>query len=304
MTAPATASGPRRERLMRWATYAAVGLATVLISVKAAAWFATGSVVVLSSLIDSLLDGAASLINLFAVRHALTPADAEHRFGHGKVEPLAALGQAVFIGASSVFILLEAVDHLIAPKPVEHAWIGIGVMIFAIVSTFALLRFQTHVVRQSGSLAISADRLHYAGDLLMNGSVITSLVLSLWLDLPWTDPLFGIAIALYLMRTAFGIGRKSFDVLMDRELPDEDRLRITRIAAAHPEVKAVKDLRTRGSGPQIFIQFHTLLSPDLTLARAHAVADKIEADLLQAFPGAEILIHQEPLMPATTGPNA
>jgi len=302
-----TASGrtePRRERLMRWATYAAVCLATLLISVKTVAWFATGSVVVLSSLIDSLLDGAASLINLFAVRQALTPADDEHRFGHGKAEPLAALGQAVFIGASAVFILLEAVDHLIAPKPVEHAWIGIGVMIFAVVSTFALLRFQAYVVRQSNSLAISADRLHYAGDLLMNGSVITSLVLSLWLDLPWIDPLFGIAIALYLAKTAYGIGRQAFDVLMDRELPKADRQRIVAIAAAHPEVKAVQDLRTRGSGPQIFIQFHTILSPELTLAKAHDVADQIEVELLKVFPGAEILIHQEPEMLPATGPAA
>lgn len=286
---------------MRWATYAAVALATLLISAKTAAWFATGSVVVLSSLIDSLLDGAASLINLFAIRQALTPADDDHRFGHGKAEPLAALGQAVFISASAVFILLEAVDHLIAPKPLEHAWIGIGVMVFAIVSTSALLRFQTHVIRQSGSLAIGADRLHYAGDLLMNGGVIASLVLSLWLDLPWIDPVFGIAIALYLAKTAYGIGRQAFDVLMDRELPDKDRQRIIAIAAAHPEVKAVQDLRTRGSGPRIFIQFHTILSPDLTLARAHAIADRIEADLLQAFPDAEILIHQEPQMAATTG---
>lgn len=289
---------------MRWATYAAVALATLLISAKTAAWFATGSVVVLSSLIDSLLDGAASLINLFAIRQALTPADDDHRFGHGKAEPLAALGQAVFISASAVFILLEAVDHLIAPKPLEHAWIGIGVMVFAIVSTSALLRFQTHVIRQSGSLAIGADRLHYAGDLLMNGGVIASLVLSLWLDLPWIDPVFGIAIALYLAKTAYGIGRQAFDVLMDRELPDTDRQRIIAIAAAHPEVKAVQDLRTRGSGPQIFIQFHTILSPELTLAKAHDVADQIEGELLKAFPGAEILIHQEPETGAAPGPDS
>jgi len=282
---------------MRQATYAAVVLALTLTVVKTGAWFATGSVAVLSSLIDSLLDALASLVNLVAVRHALEPADAEHRFGHGKAEPLAALAQAAFIGGSGVFILLEAAARLVDPRPVEHAAVGIAVMLFAIVATSVLVWFQARVVRRSGSMAIGADKLHYAGDLLMNAGVIASLAVSSWLGISWADPIFGAAIAAYLMRGAFGIGRRALDMLMDRELPDEERWRILRIVSDHPEVKGVHDLRTRGSGLRIFIQFHMILSPAMSLAEAHKVADQIEAKLLDAYPGAEILIHQEPAEP-------
>jgi ferrous-iron efflux pump FieF len=292
-----TGDDPRTGRMMRQATYAAASLALVLSALKAGAWFATGSVAMLSSLVDSLLDGVASLVNLIAVRQALEPADAEHRFGHGKAEPLAALAQAAFIGGSGALILLEAVSRLIDPRPVAHPGIGIGVMLVAIAATFALIRFQAHVVRRSGSLAIGADRLHYAGDLLMNGAVIASLALTYWLELPWLDPLFGAAIAVYLAIGAFGIGRRAFDMLMDRELPDEDRWRIRQIVSGHPAVKGVHDLRTRGSGLRIFIQLHMILSPTMTLAEAHTVADQVEMKLLDAYPGAEILIHQEPAEP-------
>jgi ferrous-iron efflux pump FieF len=295
-TAPATEAG----RLMRMATYAAVVVALTLIVVKTGAWLATGSVTVLSSLLDSLLDALASLINLVAVRQALVPADAEHRFGHGKAEPLAALAQSAFVGGSGILILLEAVSRLFDPKPVDNAVIGIGVMVFSVMVTVGLLRFQSYVVRRSSSVAIRADRLHYAGDALMNGSVITSLALSAWFGISWIDPLFGAGIAAYLMKTAIGIGREALDMLMDRELPDEDRQRILAIVRAHPQVKDVRDLRTRGSGLQIFIQLHMILSPTMTLADAHAVADAVEAKLLEAYPGAEILIHQEPAEPIGT----
>ncbi|MSP50029.1 MAG: cation diffusion facilitator family transporter [Alphaproteobacteria bacterium] len=279
---------------MRQATYAAVAVALTLIAVKTFAWLATGSVTVLSSLVDSLLDAAASLVNLVAVRQALEPADAEHRFGHGKAEPLAALAQSAFIGGSAVLILLEAVSRLIEPKPIDNVAIGIGVMVFSVIVTFALLRFQAYVVRRSGSVAIRADSLHYAGDALMNGSVITSLVLSAWLGISWLDPLFGAGIAAYLVKTAIGIGRQALDMLMDRELPDGDRHRIEEIVRGHPEVLAVHDLRTRGSGLKIFIQLHMVLPAELSLSRAHVISDAVEAKLLEAFPGAEILIHQDP----------
>jgi len=293
-------TGPAAGRLMRQATYAAVALAATLTVVKTGAWLATGSVAVLSSLVDSLLDALASLVNLVAIRHALEPADAEHRFGHGKAEALAALAQSAFVGGSALFILLEAASRLVEPRPVEHAAVGIAVMIFAVVSTAALVWFQTRVIKRSGSLAIGADKLHYAGDLLMNAGVIASLALSSWLAVPWIDPLFGAAIALYLAKGAYGILRGAFDMLMDRELPDEERWRIHKIVCDHPEVKGVHDLRTRGSGLSIFIQFHMILSPTMALADAHKIADQIEAKLLDVYPGAEILIHQEPAEPVGT----
>ena len=283
-----------QDRLMRRATYASVAVAAVLIVIKAAAWVLTGSVSVLSSLLDSLLDALASLVNLFAVRHALTPADREHRFGHGKAEPLAGLAQAAFITGSALLLLVEAVRRLGAPQPVEHGEVGIVVMVVSIVLTIALVAYQRRVAASTGSVAISADRLHYAGDLLLNGSVIVSIVLSAWFGLGMADPLFGIAIGIYILVSAIRIARGSFDLLMDRELPDERRAEIRAIVMKHPDVRSLHDLRTRSSGLDVFIQFHIEMDPEISLRRAHQISDAVEADILKAFPNAEVMIHQDP----------
>ena len=281
-------------RLMRTATYASVAVAGTLIVVKLAAWLFTDSVSLLSTLIDSLLDAAASMINLLAVRHALTPADREHRFGHGKAEPLAALGQTAFIAGSAIFLVIEAGHRLFAPRPVLHVDVGIGVMILAIVVTFALTRFQAHVVRKTGSVAIKADSLHYVGDILVNAAVIVALLLASQFGWFIADPLFGIAIAGYILIIAWRIARGAFDMLMDRELPEPERARIRRIVLEHPSVIDMHDLRTRASGRKTFIQVHIELDGDLSLYRAHDVADEVEASLRAAYPGAEVIIHQDP----------
>ncbi len=297
-----TAAGPsggvvthtEAGRLMRLATWASVSVAATLFAVKAATWLLTGSVSVLSSLVDSLMDVMASLVNLFAVRHALQPADAEHRFGHGKAESLAGLGQAAFIAASAVFVTIEAVGRLMAPRPVDHAGVGVAVMVFSIVVTVALVAFQRHVVRKTGSTAVDADALHYQTDVLINCSVIVSLVLSSALGWHRADPVFGLAIALYLARGAWRIAKRALDVLMDREFVDEDRARIRDIVLDHPKVKGMHDLRTRSSGIQPFIQLHLELDGNIRLNEAHEIADEVEALIKANYPRAEILIHQDP----------
>ena len=284
----------RSALLMRLATYASVAVAVVLIAMKVVAWLYTGSVAMLSSLIDSLLDLGASLINLVAVRQALIPADREHRFGHGKVESIAGLGQAAFIAGSAVFLLFEAGNRLIHPRPVENGAIGIGVMVFSIVVTFALVQFQRHVVRKTGSVAISADSLHYKGDLLMNASVIVALILSTQFGLHALDPVFAIGIALYILSAARQIVTTSFDMLLDREFADDDRDRIRAIVTSHPDVRNMHDLRTRSSGTHSFIQLHLELDGAITLVRAHEIADAVETEIKAAFPSAEVIIHQDP----------
>ena len=281
-------------RLMRAATYASVAVAGTLIVVKLVAWLFTDSVSLLSTLIDSLLDAAASMINLLAVRHALTPADREHRFGHGKAEPLAALGQTAFIAGSAIFLVIEAGHRLFTPRPVLHVEVGIGVMILSIVVTFALTRFQAHVVRKTGSVAIKADSLHYVGDILVNAAVIVALLLASQFGWLIADPLFGIAIAGYILIIAWRIARGAFDMLMDRELPERERARIRRIVLEHPSVIDMHDLRTRASGRNTFIQVHIELDGDMSLYRAHDVADEVEASLRTAYPGAGVIIHQDP----------
>ena len=190
-------SPERRAQLLRLATGASVTVAGVLIVGKLAAWLATGSVTVLASLVDSLMDAVASLINLIAVRYSLQPADDDHRFGHGKAEALAGLGQATFIAGSALFLLLEAVNRLVNPAPLEAVTAGIGVMAFAVVATLVLLGIQRHVIRLTASTAIKADSLHYATDLATNLTTILALVLA---SLGWdgADPLFALAIAIYI----------------------------------------------------------------------------------------------------------
>lgn len=289
--------GPDMEangRLMRLATYASVSVALTLIALKTGAWVATESLAMLSTLVDSLLDALASIVSLIAVRHALTPADHEHRFGHGKAEALAAMAQSTFIAGSAVLLLFQAGERLIHPRPLAEPQIGIAVMLVSIVLTVGLVLFQLWVVRRTHSVAIAADSLHYRGDILVNIAVIAALVLGSWFGWLYADPIFGAAISFYILYSAWLIVRDALDMLMDREMPESDRDRIREIAMAHPEAVSVHDLRTRRSGPVSFIQFHLVLSAELTLLMAHEISDAVELELRQAFPGSEVLIHQDP----------
>ena len=279
---------------MRAATYASVSVASVLILAKTGAWLFTESVSLLSSLVDSLLDVGASIVNLLAVRHALQPADREHRFGHGKAEPLAGLAQSAFIAGSGIFLLLESADRLINPMPVENGAVGIAVMILAIVLTLGLVLFQRYVVKKTNSVAIAADSLHYRVDILVNAAVIVSLVLASYQGWLLADPLFAIAIVAYMAWGSLSIARESINSLMDRELPDEDRIKIRDIAMGHPEVLDVHDMRTRTAGPDTFIQLHLELPGHLPLVEAHRISDEVMYRVEDAFPNAEVLIHQDP----------
>jgi len=288
------AAPPRAARLMRLATYASVSVAATLITVKVGALYATGAAVILATLVDSILDGAASLLNLFAVRHSLQPADSEHRFGHGKAEALAGLGQAAFIGGSAVFLGFESLQRTLDPQPVVQSNIGIAVTVFALVLTIALVGFQRYVVRASGSVAVGADALHYASDVMLNLGVIAGLLLAGRFGLIFADPLIAMAIAGWIGYSAVQIFRTSYDQIMDRELPDEDRTKVHEIALAHKEVIAIHDVRSRLAGTTPFIQLHLEMQPDMTLHAAHKIADEVEARVKAAFPGAEVIIHQDP----------
>ena len=281
-------------RLMRLATYASLGVAVALVALKTGAWAITGSVSMLSTLVDSLLDAGASLINLLAVYHALQPADREHRWGHGKAEALAGLGQAAFIAGSGLFLLLEATGRIVTPRPIEQSAWGIAVMVIAIAATLALVLFQVMVARRTRSLAIRSDSVHYQTDLISNLAVIGSLILSGWFSIHYADPVVALGIVAYMAWGSIGIARQALDELMDRELPDADRQKIREIAQRHPAVKSVHDLRTRSSGRQNFIQIHLEMDRDLTLVEAHEISDEVMYNVEAAFPNSEVLIHQDP----------
>ncbi len=289
-----TPAGPDRDRLKRRAARASVSVAGILILAKAVAWMATGSISMLSTLIDSLLDMAASLINLLAIRHASQPPDREHRFGHGKAEPLAGLAQAAFVSGSVAFLLFQAGERLVRPLPIANSDFGIAVMLLSIVLTLGLVAYQRHVIRKTSSVAISADSLHYKADLLTNMGVVLALVLASRFGWTAADPLFALAIAVVIMHGVWGILRNSLNLLMDRELPEPDRARIRTIANGHPGVIAMHDLRTRSSGTHTFIQMHLEMEAEITLKQAHDIAESVMQEIEQAFPDAEVLIHEDP----------
>lgn len=294
-TASDTALKPEAAgRLMRLATYASVAVASTLIVTKFVAWLVTDSISLLSSLVDSLLDVAASLVNLFAVHQALQPADREHRFGHGKAEALAGLAQAAFIAGSAAFLIVQAAERLVHPRPIAHLDLGVGVMVFAIVLTGLLVAFQRYVVKRTSSIAIGADSLHYQTDVLVNGSVILSLVLTAHVGWMFADPLFAIGIAVYIVWGAWQVAAAALNILMDRELPDDDRRKIRAIAEAHPEVRGVHDMRTRSSGPQVFIQFHMEFDGKMPLHQVHIISESVMHEIQSVFPNAEVIIHEDP----------
>jgi ferrous-iron efflux pump FieF len=281
-------------RLMRRAALASLGVSIVLVAIKAFAYLLTHSVAMLASLADSALDLFTASLNLFAVRTALTPADAEHRFGHGKAEPLAGLAQGAFIAGSATFVIVQAVTRLLAPQPVVHGTTALIVMAISIAGALALVAYQRHVVARTGSIAIGADRMHYLGDLASNFGVVLAIVLAGWLHWTIADPLIALAVAGVLIWSASSVFRQSYDQLMDRELPDADRARIKDIVRRHAEVKSLHDLRTRAAGVHTFIQLHIELDPAMSLVRAHEVSDEVEAQICAAFPHAEVIIHQDP----------
>jgi ferrous-iron efflux pump FieF len=268
-----------------------MAVATILIGFKTVAWLLTDSVSMLSSLVDSSLDLISSFITFIAIHHALQPADAEHRFGHGKAEALAGLVQAGFIAASGGALLLAVGERLINPHQVREEHVGLLISGLAVVLTLGLVAFQRYVVKRSGSIAIGADMAHYKTDLVATIVTGVGLYISGRLDQPLIDSSVAGLVALYLIHGAWMVGRDSLDVLMDRELPEGERKRILDIARSHPDVRDVHELRTRSAGLTKFIQLHIVVDPTMPLGNAHVIGDRVEAMLGEAFPQAEIILH-------------
>jgi ferrous-iron efflux pump FieF len=280
--------------LMRRTAWAAVATAAVLILLKAIAYVITDSIAIMASLADSGLDLFASSINLLAIHQALTPADREHRFGHGKAEPLAGLAQGAFIAGSATFLVIESIGRLVSPRPVGHVGVGLAVMAVSIAAVFLLVVFQRFTVRRTHSIAIGADLVHYLGDLATNLGVVVGILLATEFGWLIADPIVGLLVAAGLAFSAVHVVRQSYDQLMDRELPDPERAKIKAIVMRHAEVRNLHDLRTRAAGISTFIQLHIELDPAISLTRAHEVSDAVEADILEAYPSAEVIIHQDP----------
>lgn len=283
------------HRLIKAASVAAITVAGLLIVLKYIGWIWTDSLGIQASLIDSILDIIASIINFFVIRHALRPADADHRFGHGKAEALGGLAQTLFIAGSAVWLLLEAGTRLTQPHSITNLGSAQWIIIIAIVLTSGLVAFQRYVIKRTRSVAITADSLHYQTDLLTNAGVFGGLYLSAYFNTPWIDTVMGVLIAGYILVTSYKIGRQSFDILMDKELDNKSREQILSNVYKHPEVLGIHDLRTRSTGQQIFIQMHVDLDEGLSLKQAYNIGFNIAKELKSIFPNADIIIHKDPI---------
>jgi ferrous-iron efflux pump FieF len=283
-----------RAQLTRSAALASIAMAVFLVTLKSWAAWKTGSTAMLGSLADSALDLIASLATLIGVWIAAMPADDDHRFGHGKAESLAAIVQVMLIAVSAFGIAARAIGHLASGGETTAAVEGIGVSLVAIVATLALVAWQRHVIRRTGSIAIKTDNIHYQSDLFLNLAVIAALVVDQYLGFSAADPLFGLGIALWLAWGAFHAASEAVDHLMDKEWPEERREEFLAVLARHPELRGVHDLRTRTSGSVDFAQFHAAMDGAMPLREVHRIMDELEARIEAEFPGVEVLIHPDP----------
>jgi ferrous-iron efflux pump FieF len=270
-------------------------MVSLMIATKAWAWLASGSASMLGSLTDSLMDITATLMSFLVLSYALRPADDDHRFGHGKAEALAGLGQAAFIAGSGCLLMFHGIERLINPVELSHSLLGVWVSIFAIACTLVIVYVQNKVVKHTESIAIKADSVHYKGDLILNAAVLLAILLDYY-GVLYADPLFAIGVAGYLLYNSWDIATESASHLMDKELPDEEKQSIFEIARNHNDVYGVHGIRTRQGGKVKFIQLHLELDDNLPLIRAHKVADEVELMITQQFESeVDILIHLDPL---------
>lgn len=282
------------DRLVRLTALLAICVAVIMVAMKGFAWFVTGSVALLGAFLDAIMDLSLSVMNFFVIRHAQTPADREHRFGHGKAEALAALAQASFLSLLAAYLIYESALALSDPEPIDESLVGIGIILVSIVLTLGLVFVQKRVAKATQSVAIEADSAHYEADLYMNLAIIVTLVLSGQFGLPHIDPLLGLVVAGLMANSARQVFISAGNQLMDRELDETERAEIKHIILSHPLVRGLHDLRTRRAGTNIFIQCHIELDGDISLNQAHRISDSVEAQVMAAFPTAEVMIHQDP----------
>ncbi|HEX8181769.1 MAG TPA: cation diffusion facilitator family transporter [Pyrinomonadaceae bacterium] len=274
-----------------------IAAAAFLIILKTATGLLTGSISVWASLLDSTMDIFASTINYFAVRAAARPPDEDHAYGHGKVESLAGLFQALVIGISGLFLVREAFRRLVNPHATSAEVAGIASMLVATGVSIALVARLRRVARQTDSPALNADALHYATDVYTNGGALFALLLLRFTGWRLADPIISIAISLYILASALSVARDAIDVLMDKRLPLEVDEQIAEIVSRYQErgVLGFHDLRTRRSGAQKFIDLHLEVERHKSLEEAHGLTVQVLRAIEAEIPRARVQIHTDPV---------
>jgi ferrous-iron efflux pump FieF len=284
-----------QSRLRQFASRTSLGVAVILVVVKLAAWIVTGSVALLASAVDALVDTGASLATYFGVRYAERPPDQDHRFGHGKGEAIAGFTQSTFLAGAAVVLAFQSLERLFLPHPTESLDIGAWVIAGSLLAATALVAMQTWVVRKTGSTAIAADRAHYMTDVAVNAGVLVALGVTRFTGWERADPLFALVISGYMLWNARHIAKEALTQLLDRELPTDDRRHIEGAVRGCAGVRNLHDLRTRYAGDRIFVEFHLEVDEQLTVKQGHAIGDLAEAAVVNLLPGVvEVTAHLEP----------
>lgn len=282
--------------LRKLASRVSLTIAVTLVAMKLAAWVVTGSVVLLTSAVDALVDTGASFVTFFGVRYAERPPDRDHRFGHGKGEAVAGFTQAVFLAGAALILVFQSIDRLIVPASIREVDLGLGVIAGSLIAAAGLVALQTWVVKKTGSTAIAADRAHYLTDVAVNVAALLALGVTKLTGWTGADPLFALGISLYMIWSAYGISQQALTQLLDRELPPSERQRIRAVVLNCVGVRDVHDLRTRYAGDRTFVEFHLEVDGDLTVDRGHEIGDVAERAVAALLPGTvEVTAHLEPV---------
>ncbi len=283
------------KRLNRLASLASLGLASVLIGVKIWAWIATGSIAMLTSAIDAIVDAGAAIATFAGVQYAAKPADRDHRFGHGKGEALAAFVQAMFLAGATVVLVFQSVERLINPEPLTHLGLGFWIIIGSTIAATGLVAMQSWVTQRTASTAIAADRAHYLTDIAVNLAVLAAFVVTAVTGWVSADPVFALGISCYMLWNVKSITHHALRQLLDRELSTHDRNRITKAVLDVAGVDALHDLRTRDAGDRVFVEFHLEVAGAMSVTDGHAVSEAAEAAVGDLFPnGVDTVVHIEP----------
>ena len=283
-------------RIEKKATVVSTSVAGVLVLMKMTVGILSGSIAVLASAIDSMLDLIVSLFNYFALHTAEKNPDEQFHYGRSKIEPLAAVIEGVVISFSALFILYEALSKMVHPKEMQHMNESIIVMIVSFVITAFLVIFLNKVARETNNMVIKADALHYKTDLFSNGAVLMALVLISYTAEELIDPILGVGIAFYMIYSAIPIIKEGILMLLDAALEAEDVEKIQNILKQEMDITDYHQLQTRESGSHIFITVHVVFNVSISLYDAHLVSDRLEAKIKDLFENKKthILIHMDP----------
>ena len=258
------------------ATLVSSSVATVLVVVKLIIGVASGSVAVLASAIDSLLDTLVSIFNFFAIKKSEENPDEVYQYGKGKIQAIAAVIEGTVITISGIYIIYKAFEKLNSGSVTTLLTPSILVMIFSIIVTYLLVNYLLKVAKETDNLVIKADALHYQTDLWSNAAVLVALGLVYATGIDAIDAVFGLGIGLYIIYSAYEIIQEGVEILLDRALEGEMVASIGEIISKHPEVTSYHWLKTRTDGSTNYVEFHMVLRPNMLLLEAHRIADEVE----------------------------